>query len=290
MRNNKMIFALVAGGLALASTNVTAQATEEGLPPTRQPQFGQLGQYSKPAEPAHSSAAASNLKASTIIGLPVRNDSGEALGKVQDLVVNLQTHSTPFAIVEYGGTLGIGQTRVAVPLTDFKWSSAPRELIVTATKAQFDTASSTPTGRWMAFASEDWTKTVDRFYGQPSAATASRYERQETSGMGEGREPVRNAAEQKGASQLLDQPPAISPGAENMLAKPADEDVATKVNGLIRQNVGDKADAIQVTIAQGVVTLSGKVASDAQKKVIETQIKALPGVDRVENKLVTGNE
>ena len=39
----------------------------------------------------------------------------------------MASHTVPFAIIEYGGTLGIGETRVVVPLTALKWSSEYRE-------------------------------------------------------------------------------------------------------------------------------------------------------------------
>jgi sporulation protein YlmC with PRC-barrel domain len=281
MRNRKLITALVTGGLALATTNLKAQGTDELLPPAP----GYQGQHSKTADLAGSPAGASDLKASSIIGLTVRNETGVRLGKVQDLIVSMASHSVPFAIVGYGGTLGIGQTRVAVPLTDLKWSSESKELILTATKEEFESASPGPTSGWMAVADEDWVKTVDRFYGQPSMATQSRYERQEATGTGEGREAVRSPAESKGATDLLNQQPSANLGTTNMAATPEDEYVLEKVNGVIRKDMGADAMGIQATIKNGIVTLQGKVTSEAQKQELENQIKAVAGVNGVEDDL-----
>ena len=287
MRKMDILITLVAGGLALAPANLKAQGVEQGLPTNRPPQAGYTREYSKATGPAQTSSMSSNLKASTIIGLPVCNDAGENLGKVQDLIVNLPTHSVGFAIVAYGGALGIGETRVAVPLTDFKWSSQPRELILATAKADFDSASSTPTGGWMAFTGESWMKNVERFYGQPSQTALSRFERQESSSLNEGMEPVRNPAERKGAIDLEQQITPTNPGAMSELSKPTDEALNTKVNSLIRQAMGDKADKIQVTTENGVVKLSGTVPDDTQKKKLVHQIQALPGVTRVEENLTT---
>ena len=146
MGSKSMIIALVAGGLTLATTNLKAQGSDELLPPAGRPQSDQMGQKPGKAAQAYGSRSGANLKASSIIGLAVRNDSGERLGRVQDVIVNLNTHTAPFAIVEYGGTLGVGETRVAVPLTDLKWSSESRALILTATKKQFQAANGSPTG------------------------------------------------------------------------------------------------------------------------------------------------
>ena len=284
MRNREFICALVAGGLALTTTNLTAQGTEEPLLAKSQSQATttQQGQPSKEGNLAGASYA-TYLKASSLIGMAVRDQSGERLGKVNDLVVNLSSQAAPFAIIEYGGALGIGVTRVAVPLTELKWSSEPKQLTFAGTKEQFQSASVAPTGGWTAVAGEDWAKNIDRFYGQP-VTEQSRFERQEATGMEEGREPVRTPAEHsKGATHLLNQP-AATPGTANTLS--TDEYVTEKVNSVVRQNTGDRAENIQVTIKNGRVTLKGKAASQEQKQTIENQIKAVPGVDQVDNRLM----
>lgn len=205
MRKRYLITALMAGGLALAATNLTAQDTGQVSAAKSRPLMGQHGQCSKLGEHAGAAFVASDLKLSSIIGLDVRNNSGERLGTVEDLIVRMQSHSVPFAIVAYDGALGIGETHVAVPLTDLKWSSQPRELILNATKDQFESASATPMGGWAAVASEGCLKGVDRYYGQPSMTSQSQYERQASAGMEAGREAVRNPSQQKGATGLAGQ-------------------------------------------------------------------------------------
>lgn len=281
-----MIIALVAGPLALASTNLTAQGTDEALPP----QPGYQGQNAKPTERAAAPIESSDLKASSIIGLLVRNETGVRLGKVQDLIVSMSSHTVPFAIVEYGGTLGVGQIRVAVPLTDLKWFGEPKQLILTATKEEFQAAATAPTGGWMAVAGEDWLKNVDRFYGQPSLTGQARFERQESNGMTEGRESVRNPAEQRGAADLFSEPPLAKPGAVNAAAPSTTDYVADKVNGVIRQSMGARAGDIQATFKNGTVTLHGKAASEAQKQELENQLKAVPGVNQVDDQVTITQE
>jgi osmotically-inducible protein OsmY/sporulation protein YlmC with PRC-barrel domain len=290
MRNRKMIIALVTGALALATTNLMAQGTEEHLPGKSPALSGSQGQAPNATERASTSSMSSDLKASNIIGLTVRNETGVRLGKVQDLIVSMNSHTVPFAIVEYGGTLGIGATRVAVPITDLKWSSEPQELILTATKEEFESAATAPTGGWMAVAGDDWLRNVDRYYGQPSLTSQARYERQEATGMTEGREPVRNAAEQKGAADLQNQQPAANAGAANMATPSTSENVGDQVNGLIRQNLGAHAGDINMTVKNGVVTLRGTVPSEAQKQSLEHQIKGVPGVNKVDDQLTLAPE
>ena len=282
-----MFITLVAGGLALAPANLKAQGTEQGMPNNSPSEASYSNQYSRATGQAQNPMASSDFRASHIIGLPVRNDAGETLGKVQDLIVNLQMHSVRFAIVGYGGALGIGETRVAVPAKDFKWSSQPPELTLAATKADLETASATPSGAWMRFTGESWMQKVDRFYGQPSETAQSRFERQESSSLNSGMEPVRNPAESKGATGLEQGLNSANVAPTTALSKPTDEALKTQVNSLIQKSMGDKADQIQVSTENGVVKLSGMVLNDTEKKKLVHQIQALPGVTRVEENLTT---
>jgi len=282
MRNGKLITALVAGVLALATTNLTAQAGDEPMTAQSQSPLGHQSQYSKGATPAGANFAASDLKASTLIGLPVRNETGERLGRVQDLIISMSSHSVPIAIVEYGGALGIGETHVAVPLSDLKWSNDTKDLTLTTTKEQFEAASTIPTGGWSALAGADCLKNVDRFYGQLSRTGESRYERQEATGMAEGRESVRNPGESKGATELMNES-----GTTNKFGTMTHDYVADKVNAVVRKNMGANADDIQVSVKNGIVTLKGKTANDAQRQAIVNQVKAVPGVNQVEDHLTT---
>jgi osmotically-inducible protein OsmY len=115
----------------------------------------------------------------------------------------------------------------------------------------------------------------------------SRYERQEATGVTQGREPVRNPKppEAKGAAELLNPTPGTAPEEKNLVTKPTDEDLTATVNGLVREDVGQDADNIQVSIKDGVVTLKGKVTNASQKQALESRIKALPGVTRIGDNL-----
>jgi sporulation protein YlmC with PRC-barrel domain len=284
MRNTNLIFRVMAGGMVMGATYPGAQSA--GAPYNAYRESGQARPLSTERE--QPSASSLNLKASSIIGMPVRNDAGERLGKVQDLVVNLGSDMVPFAIIEYGGALGVAETRVAVPLNDLRCSNQDRELRLAATKEQLDAAISTPTGRWLAVAGQDWLRGVDRFYGQPQIAGQARFERQESE-MNGGREPVRTPADQTGSSM---QYPNTGPSGQSIstMTKPADDQLAAQVNALVQQNVQNGARNVQVVIRNGVVTLRGRIPTVEQRDLLEKQIKALPGVDRVQDSMITGPE
>jgi osmotically-inducible protein OsmY len=69
-------------------------------------------------------------------------------------------------------------------------------------------------------------------------------------------------------------------------ARPSDQELSSLVSTKIANDKSLSADAIKVTVEGGVVTLSGVVAKDADKARAE-QLARVPGVVRVENKLVS---
>ena len=60
-----------------------------------------------------------NLTAKTLIGNRVKNAQGEALGKVEDLMLDLEAGRIAYAVVNYGGVMGVGNKLFAVPWSAF---------------------------------------------------------------------------------------------------------------------------------------------------------------------------
>jgi osmotically-inducible protein OsmY len=302
MRNRNIMAAFLAGGLSLVTTQLQAQdATAASPPPAAQPGSDSksegkpstdavtpptASQAGRTADPAATRGFPACNRASHIIGMELRTEMGDRLGRVQDLIVSLDSDRAPFAIVHYGGALGLGGTRVAVPLKELRWAADRKSLTIGATRDQFTSASTTPSGAWAEVANQDWAQDIDRFYGQPSTLSLSRYERQEMDGTKEGHEFVRSPIEEKGADGLMNQNPPTDSSGKPAEATHPDSEIAARVNELIGQTVGDTTQQdVQASVEKGVVTLKGKVISTELQRKIENQVAALPGVQRVDDRL-----
>lgn len=55
------------------------------------------------------------LSASTIIGDPVKNSDGDDLGKIEDMMLDLDTGCIVYAVISFGGFLGLGDKFFAIP-------------------------------------------------------------------------------------------------------------------------------------------------------------------------------
>jgi sporulation protein YlmC with PRC-barrel domain len=207
------------------------------------------------------------IRASDLIGKEVRNAQEEHLGKVQDLIIDYNSDHVPYAIISHGGTLGINRTRTAVPMDSLKRSADGKTLILPATKEELRVASKVASGPWAPAAAADWAKSVDGFYGQPSFAR-SRLERDRMEGM-----------ESTTEKRMYVRDPA--PKGAELLMTPADSALCEKICAAI--------DNVQVSVQNGTVKLSGTVENAAAKQGIETKVKNITGVQRVENNLRTKN-
>jgi len=308
MKKQRIAVMLVAAGLGVANAGVQAQ---EPIPPDRgatvererdaykardTESYNRADRF-KPAGAEHG-----QIKASKLIGKEVKNEQGERLGKVEDLIIN-SSYTVNFAVISSGGTLGIGERHIAVPINDLNCSGDGIRL--SATKEQLKNASKTPTGAWVAVSNEEWTRDIDGYYGQPQefstteprgySQPARTFER-ETADTSLEREPVR-AVQGDGARQLMTHPdhanlfnePLIGKapsGGRPGVANTPDEAMQQRVCDNLQQTyAATTAQAVSVTVQDGVVTLRGTVDNNTEKRNIETTVKQMSGVRRVNNQL-----
>jgi sporulation protein YlmC with PRC-barrel domain len=61
-------------------------------------------------------------RASKIIGTDVKNTRGDSLGDIKDLVLDPLSGNIVYAVVSYGGVLGMGSKLFAIPWSVLRWS------------------------------------------------------------------------------------------------------------------------------------------------------------------------
>ncbi|WP_217447641.1 PRC-barrel domain-containing protein [Maribellus comscasis] len=93
------------------------------------------------------------LSASSIKSTSVENNAGEDLGKIKDLMIDWENGSVAYAVVSFGGFLGLGEKLFAIPLESFKFESydGKERAILNVTREQLEDApvSTQITGRRM---------------------------------------------------------------------------------------------------------------------------------------------
>jgi sporulation protein YlmC with PRC-barrel domain len=102
---------------------------------------------------------------SKLIGMKVNNEQGENLGKIEDLVADSHGRIA-FAILSYGGVLGMGETLVAVPFESLSYDSPWRLFVLNMSKEQL--ASAPKYEKRSDLANPKLAEDIYRFFGQQS--------------------------------------------------------------------------------------------------------------------------
>jgi uncharacterized protein YrrD len=110
-------------------------------------------------------------KASEVIGMTVKNNQDEKLGKVEDLAVDVESGRIVQVILSTGGFLGIGDTLTAVPPGALHHDVASKVLHLDADKEKLKNAPKFETTKWAEYSDSEHLSAVYRHYGEEPAFT-----------------------------------------------------------------------------------------------------------------------
>ncbi len=105
------------------------------------------------------------LSASTLEGDRVRNQAGEDLGKVDEIMIDIPTGRVAYVVLSFGGTLGIGGKLFAVPWQVLQVDEDEKRFILNVDKRTLETAPGFDKDNWPDMADTTWAKGLYQHYG-----------------------------------------------------------------------------------------------------------------------------
>jgi sporulation protein YlmC with PRC-barrel domain len=87
-------------------------------------------------------------RASKIIGASVTNPAGDSLGDIKELVVNPESGQVVYAVVSYGGVMGMGDKLFAVPWKALTWHQDKENYTLNVDKATLAKAPGFDKNHW----------------------------------------------------------------------------------------------------------------------------------------------
>jgi sporulation protein YlmC with PRC-barrel domain len=115
------------------------------------------------------------LSASTLDGDSVRNSAGEDLGKVSDIMIDIPTGRVAYAVLSFGGFLGMGDKLFAVPWDALKVDEDEKCFILNVDKRKLEQAPGFDKDNWPDMSDPSFISRVSEFYGvRPYAETRER--------------------------------------------------------------------------------------------------------------------
>ncbi len=104
------------------------------------------------------------MGADTLIGDSVYNATGEDLGDIKEIMLDMHTGRVAYAVLSFGGFLGIGEKLFAVPWSALKLDTVQKAFVLDASREQLRNAPGFDKDDWPDMSDPTWIQSVNSFY------------------------------------------------------------------------------------------------------------------------------
>ncbi len=105
------------------------------------------------------------LTATSLIGDRVENRQGEHLGRIKDIMLDVQRGSIAYVVLEYGGFMGMGEKLFAIPFIDLDLDQTQQKFMLDVDKEQLDRAPGFDKDHWPETNSHSYSKGAGSSWG-----------------------------------------------------------------------------------------------------------------------------
>jgi sporulation protein YlmC with PRC-barrel domain len=115
------------------------------------------------------------LTSSTIVGDKVYNHLDEDLGKIKDIMIDIQEGRIDYVVIEFGGFLGIGEKYFAVPFKALSINTERHAFILNQTREVLEQAPGFDKDHWPDTNAHQLSSSTTYWGGFMGANTGSEY-------------------------------------------------------------------------------------------------------------------
>jgi sporulation protein YlmC with PRC-barrel domain len=105
------------------------------------------------------------MGADTLLGNDVYNTSEESLGTIKEFMIEMHSGRISYAVLSFGGFLGMGDRLFAVPWQALKLDTENKRFTLNVSKEQLKNAPGFDKDHWPTMADPTWAAGVHSFYG-----------------------------------------------------------------------------------------------------------------------------
>jgi sporulation protein YlmC with PRC-barrel domain len=105
------------------------------------------------------------MGAGTLIGDDVVNDQEESLGDIKEIMLDTRSGQVAYAVLSFGGFLGIGEKLFAVPWQALRLDTANKRYVLDIDKERLKSAPGFDSDAWPDMTDVAWVTQIHRFYG-----------------------------------------------------------------------------------------------------------------------------
>ena len=110
------------------------------------------------------------MGAHTLLGNDVCNKEGEDLGDIKELMIDMSSGNVAYAVLSFGGLLGLGDKLFAVPWAALTLDTEHKRFTLNVSKIALKDAPGFSKDRWPSMSDKKWASGVHKFYDTPYVA------------------------------------------------------------------------------------------------------------------------
>ncbi len=136
------------------------------------------GQEAAPADQAGGGQTLEqrNFRATQLIGKEVKSQNDVDVGKINDLVINMDTGNVRYAVLSLKGDVGIGESRLyAIPVKSLKMGATRDDLVMHIDASQWKERKPFTASNWPDLRNSGYWSEIDRVSGTPAIQPIDRY-------------------------------------------------------------------------------------------------------------------
>ena len=118
-----------------------------------------------PGQPDHQGPGPHLMGADTLIGNDVVNKQADDLGDIKEIMLDMRTGRVSYAVLSFGGFMGLGEKLFAVPWDALKLDTANKCFVLDASKDRLENAPGFDKDAWPNMADIGWQKSINDYYG-----------------------------------------------------------------------------------------------------------------------------
>jgi hypothetical protein len=100
-----------------------------------------------------------------VISSSVVNANYEDLGKIEDLVLDASAGRIAYAVLSFGGFLGLSDKYFAIPWNKFEFHMAEKRVVLNVDKKLLERATGFAKDNWPNMADSTWGTSIYKHYG-----------------------------------------------------------------------------------------------------------------------------
>ena len=105
------------------------------------------------------------LSATSLMGTKVVNLRGEDIGKLEEIMLDLDSGRVSYAVLSFGGFMGMGDKLFAIPWQGFTVDTEEEQLILNIDKEILKNSEGFDKNNWPDFSSPEWHERTYAQYG-----------------------------------------------------------------------------------------------------------------------------